>query len=184
VTTGGRLSDAFASLRSPFDGKVRARQEIVDVLYRYCRAFDRVDPELLATTYHADAVDDHGGFYSGSAKGFVDMMPKLVEKSEVTFHVILNVLIDFSSSSSAHVESYSLAFARLVDEDTKQRVDRCVQLRYIDRFERRNGEWRIAKRKAVYDNTRTDPVNEYTKDFPPSIHRGTRDRNDPSYSAL
>jgi hypothetical protein len=184
VISSSRVTDTLTSLWSPFQGKVRARQEILDVLYRYCRAFDRVDQALLASTYHPDAFDDHGGFYSGPATGFIDLMPKLVEKSERTFHVIMNVLIEFDSTSSANVESYSLAFARVVDADTNGRFDRCTQLRYVDRFERRAGKWRIAKRVAVYDSARTEPVNEYTAEFPPRTLRGTRDRSDPSYSSL
>ena len=41
-----------------------ARQEITDVLHRYCRAVDRRDPDLLRSVYHPDATDDHG-VYAG-----------------------------------------------------------------------------------------------------------------------
>ena len=37
------------------------KQAILEVLTRYCRALDRGDAALIASAYHPDAVDDHGG---------------------------------------------------------------------------------------------------------------------------
>ena len=36
------------------------KQEIHEVLMRYCRGIDRCDAELLHSVYHPDATDDHG----------------------------------------------------------------------------------------------------------------------------
>jgi hypothetical protein len=38
--------------------------------------------------------------------------------------------------------------------------DLVAGLRYVDRFEHRNGEWRIAKRVCVFEWRRTDPVGD------------------------
>ena len=38
------------------------RADIFDCMYRYARGIDRMDRELLRSTYHDDAVDDHVGF--------------------------------------------------------------------------------------------------------------------------
>ena len=38
------------------------KQEIHEVLMRYCRGIDRCDAELLHSVYHPDATDDHGLF--------------------------------------------------------------------------------------------------------------------------
>src|SRR5580698_10968530 len=43
------------------------RQEILDCLNRYCRGLDRLDPELIASAYHPDAVDNHYTFVGGVA---------------------------------------------------------------------------------------------------------------------
>src|SRR5215469_5858651 len=50
-------ADLEARLRELLD-----KQEIHEVLMRYCRGIDRADKELIAATFHPDALDDHGTF--------------------------------------------------------------------------------------------------------------------------
>jgi len=40
--------------------RLAAESEIRRRLLDYCRGVDRCDAELVASTYHADAIDDHG----------------------------------------------------------------------------------------------------------------------------
>ncbi len=51
--------------------------------------------------------------------------------------------------------------------------------RYIDDFERRDGEWRIKHRQVVYDWDKMDPVVDYYSEIFP---RGERGHKDYSYS--
>ena len=53
--------------------------------------------------------------------------------------------------------------------------------RYVDDFERRDGEWRIAFRLCTFDWTRTDPVPP-AWDFTPPFHRGRLDATDAVYA--
>ncbi len=53
-------------------------------------------------------------------------------------------------------------------------------LRYVDRLERRDGEWRIADRRCVFDWSRRDTITGEW-DLPGEALRGARDRNDPVY---
>ena len=46
------------------------KDEIRDVMYRYCRAADRCDAALFKSCYWPDARDNHG-FYTGNAHAFV-----------------------------------------------------------------------------------------------------------------
>src|SRR3954453_15085965 len=39
---------------------LKDRQEILDCIARHARGCDRHDPELLASAYHPDGVDEHG----------------------------------------------------------------------------------------------------------------------------
>ena len=79
----------------------------------------------------------------------------------------------------AWAEFYGRAYHRVpAGEDGLER-DLAVNTRWIDRFERRNGEWRIARRKVVVDTDRVDPVTE--RWVPLEQYRGRRDRSDPSY---
>ena len=38
------------------------KDEIRDVMARYCRGVDRADWDLVRSTYHTDAYDDHGDY--------------------------------------------------------------------------------------------------------------------------
>jgi hypothetical protein len=59
-------------------------------------------------------------------------------------------------------------------------MDWVVNIRYVDRMERRNGEWRIAERVVVLDSQRQDPVPTGLAPLENS-NVGRRDKDDPSY---
>jgi 3-phenylpropionate/cinnamic acid dioxygenase small subunit len=144
--------------------------EIRDVVLRYCRAVDRRDYEGVRACYHPDATDHHGS-YRGGVDGFIDRIRVELPKCERTFHVVANVLVDRVAGESARCESYALAYHRLPPRDDRGPRDRLVALRYLDRFERRDGEWRIAERTCLCEWTRTDPVT-VGWDFGPEFARG------------
>ena len=52
--------------------EVIAKQEITDLVGRYMRGLDRLDRDLLPSTFHDDATTDYG-FFQGGPDEFVDM---------------------------------------------------------------------------------------------------------------
>jgi len=160
------------------DAELRAlvdRQRIYEVLTRYCRGVDRGDVELIRSVYHPDAQDDHGMF-----KGLgVDFAPWIVEYLrgwKQCQHFIGNFTCDLDSDV-AHTETYCLSIG-----DDGQGHNPAVYNRYIDRFERRNGEWRIADRVVVLDVTRVESSTPPFDDVPGwNFTWGRRDRGDLSY---
>lgn len=156
------------------------REAIRDQLYRYCRAVDRGDRELMRSVYHPDATDHHGVF-EGPAAEFVELdVDRVVPGLVLTQHLIGNVLIDLDGDV-AHVESYVYASHRLAQPDGEQEL--VIWGRYLDRFERRAGAWKIAHRQCVFDGMRSGQANvdwngEWTRNFRPC---GRRDRQDPLY---
>ena len=57
-----------------------------------------------------------------------------------------------------------------------------VYNRYVDRFERRDGEWKIAARVVVLDLTRVEPATPPFGDVPGwNFTWGTRDKSDAVY---
>ena len=54
------------------------KQEIHEVLLRYCRGVDRCDRDMIAACYHPDAIDDHGDWVA-SALDAPDHIVKLVK---------------------------------------------------------------------------------------------------------
>ena len=153
-------------------------REIRALLSRYCRAIDRFDMDLLRTVYHPDAYDDHGG-YKGDVGGFVRYLHEVLPRFTITQHFLGTMHIELDGDV-AHTETYCQAFHRIRAEDGAE-SDHVAGLRYVDRLERRAGEWRIARRQIVIDWSRTDPVLAGGGPPGPETQAGQRDRTDPVY---
>jgi len=128
------------------------REAIRDCLYRYCRAIDRCDMELLRTAYWPGAIDDHTGF-RGTVEEFIAWALPILRGMEQSVHMIGNVLIRVEGAAAA-VESYFWSVSVVTAPTTRETT---VCGRYLDRFERRNDEWRIAARMVVHDWFRERP---------------------------
>ena len=156
-----------------------ARSAISDVLHRYCRGIDRLDLELVRACYWPDATDSHGGFH-GTRDEFVAWVAKLLARFESTMHFLGNVLIEVEGNAAV-AESYALAFHR--SADPKPSLNLIVGVRYVDRFEKRRGAWKIAKRVCVTEWSRVDDAAGRFPLAPGHLH-GTRDRGDVVYEML
>ena len=132
------------------------RQEIVDVLLRYVRGADRRDGALMHSCYHADAVDEHGMF-DGPGHEFVDRLMASRPGRGITNHMLGQSLIEIEGEMAV-AETYFLALHRLLGDASLSERDFILAGRYIDRFERRDGVWKIAHRRAVLDQMRMDPA--------------------------
>jgi hypothetical protein len=136
------------------------REAIRDCVFRYCRGADRVDEALMRSSYWPDATDQHGG-YSGSARGFIDNALKTLRISEPGIHQVHNILIDFQPGG-ALVESYFSAWNMLPAPNGLRNAHQ--KGRYVDWFEKRNGEWRIKDRTVVFDYVEPLPMPEDTRE--------------------
>jgi hypothetical protein len=147
-----------------------------DVLARYARAIDRMDWDLLRSCYHPGAIDEHGR-YDGDVEGFIAWLERELPAYKGTAHVLGQQRIEFQNPDAAVSEAYGVAYHRNADETE----DRTLLVRYLDRFERRAGEWRIAHRRCVYEWVRIDPVDDRSR-LPDVYVAGRRGASDPSYS--
>ena len=130
--------------------------EIRDVLLRYCRGIDRRDNDLVRSCYHPDAIDDHGD-YRGDVDGFLAYVNRGMTAFDRTMHFVGNMLIE-PEGDFARAETYIVAHHHLLESSKKPERDYVVGLRYVDEFERRNDDWRIATRLCVFEWSRIDPV--------------------------
>ena len=148
------------------------RQEIADLMARYCRAVDRRDWPRLREVFHPDAHDDHGE-YKGGVDGFLAWVAERHARIGQSMHFLGNSLVEFAGPDLALVETYFIAAQRLGPEagpaarrmleqagagSEADSVDIDVFGRYIDRMERRGGAWRIARRTVAFDVLRTRPA--------------------------
>jgi hypothetical protein len=155
------------------------KQEIREVIYRYCRGADRLDAELMSSAYHEDAFDDHGAIQARRDEYVETVMGVLRDHYLSTTHMIGNQLIELSGDS-ARSESYFVAVhthepAGVLTQDT-------VFGRYVDRLERRAGVWAIVRRSVVIDSYNSAPVRPWQLYSDLALMtRGQRDRDDPAY---
>jgi hypothetical protein len=155
------------------------QEAIREVVLRYCRGIDRLDLELVRACYHPDATDEHGTFH-GTRDEYIEWVGRVLTRYTGTMHVVANQLVEVDGDT-ARCETYGVAYHHGEPADD-QRLNLTTGFRYVDRFERRNGEWRIAKRIAVREWTHTVPA-EQQWIIPPERdgRRGQRDRSDAVY---
>ena len=149
---------------SPIDALI-AKDAIRDVLMRYSRGVDRGDVALLRSCFHTDSTDDHG-HWKGNGQDFADfIVQSLPQRTHHTTHSVANVLIELDpqDDARAQAESYAIAYLRRTDAAGAEWLD-FFSGRYVDRFEQRDGHWRIADRVVVHDwstSTRLDAGNRF-----------------------
>jgi hypothetical protein len=147
------------------------RQQITDQLFRYCRAVDRRDGDLMQSVFHPDATND-----GGEPKPVAELIKTVVTGPPTTrMHVVTNVLIDLDGDT-AFVESYWIAYSTHDEDDA--RYTRTRAGRWLDRFERRGSDWKISYRRVVDEFARLDRVANVPK---VGQHRGVSGPDDPVY---
>jgi hypothetical protein len=133
------------------------KEDVRRVIMNFARGSDRHDFDLIRFCYHEGAYDNHGVFV-GDAGDYVDWVTEnLTAMSEASMHSICNVIIDLDRPTVARAESYIVGDFRYKREDGT-RADWPGGGRYVDRFERRDGAWKIAHRVLVWEWARDQPL--------------------------
>jgi ketosteroid isomerase-like protein len=152
------------------------RAAIHDVLMRYCRGVDRADMTLVRRCFHDDArIDFPDDVYVGTPDGFCDFLTKDLSLMARSKHEVrsMNVEID---GDTAYVEAYLTGSIEGTEYHRWQGAFVTVSGRYIDRFEKRAGVWKIAHHTLVLDWQRKDQVGGWFK--LPEAQLGARDGTD------
>jgi hypothetical protein len=123
------------------------REQIRECLSRLARGEDRRDAKMISASYWPDSWTDYGVF-AGSFDQYLAWVVPGSDAILVTQHVLgqSHIVLD---GDTARVETHVNSYHR-INMGTEER-DTLVGGRYLDRFERRKGEWRIAKREMLYD---------------------------------
>ncbi len=156
-----------------------ARSEIWQVLQRYARGLDRLDNALARSCYWDDAIEDHNHFV-GSPDGFIAFADQATMGFVTCQHGLLNHSCELAGDD-AYCETYYIFTGQLAEPPHFMSTGR-----YIDHFQRRGGEWRIANRVTIVEGHYALGESELGKGGPPAYGPGetrpdTRDRNDISY---
>lgn len=156
------------------------KQSCAELVYRLARAIDRCDEKLLRSLFHPDATDDHGVFH-GTAGDFATWVMPVLGSMRRTQHCICNVLIEVKGDK-AYGESYFIAHHALPQDGGKDQF-MIAAGRYLDKFERRDGAWKIAHRHASYDwNSAVPSTDSWNRAEPGAWTFGERGEGDKSYA--
>ncbi|VXC80342.1 conserved hypothetical protein [Burkholderia sp. 8Y] len=172
------------------------KDQIRDVLLRYARGVDRREWELVRATFFEDGYDDHADF-SGSRDNFIAFVREKHDASSFakSTHLLGNCLIELASDRVAAVETYFVANLQMGPDagsqramldaqhaDSRENMRVEVVGRYVDRFEKRDGEWRVVRRRTVFDTIRTELGGSLDGGLNPAWVLGRRDRQDPVFA--
>ncbi len=156
--------------------EIQDRLEIAQQLANYARAMDRCDHALGYSVFHDNAPADYGAMFQGTGSGFVDFALEAHKGFLVHNHQISNFTIELNGDLAAS-ETYVTMMGR-IDAGGVLHDMRSIG-RYLDRWERRAGAWRIARRQYIHEFDDMWPV---TRAAYPTL--GRRDASDPSYAVL
>lgn len=154
------------------------RTEILDCIARHARGHDRHDVDLISSTYHADGIDEHGLAINPGPEYGAWANATHAETSRVHMHHITTHSCEIDGDT-AHAESYVIVVLIGVDAKSAQFING----RYIDRLERRDGQWRIALRRSTVEGMFIADARVLQSPFftEKGYSVGTRDHSDLSY---
>jgi hypothetical protein len=155
---------------------LKDRQDILDCIIRECRARDRQDVEQIASCWWEDGVDEHGAV--------VTFAPDYPERAnaghrwgfQATSHNITNHICDIDGDT-ANCESYVVG--GLFWKDSQKTS--IAFGRYLDRLEKRGGEWRIMVRRCTIEMTADADPSWIFSDAVKGFLKHQWSREDPSY---
>lgn len=149
-----------------------AKQEITEVLYRYCRSLDRNDEELYRTVFEPGAPVDYGEYFVGNAEEFRIWVWRAHAAMAATSHQISNVLTEITEDGERAVsEAYVTVCLRAAPDDTGAALDILERARYVDRWRRHSdGSWRVAER--VYHSDIRQQSVAHGAAVTPEVHGG------------
>ena len=157
--------------------ELAGKQAIRDLIYTYCRAVDRLDVPLGHSIWHEDSYADYGAdYYQGPGRGVIDTICKHHLALLSHSHQVTNILIELDGDHAGS-EAYVTGTMRMKKDE--QLLQLGVWARYLDRWERRQGQWGLLRREVVFDHEEIREVT--TTGRKPGF---TRDNTDPSYRVL
>jgi len=156
------------------------KERIQELVYLYAHAADRRRWDLMEHVFHDDAWVGMTAA-QGLWRDWVDEVAQIFDAHlGETSHLNANLLIDLDGKV-AHTESYCVAYHRVradapevgLFRGTGEEYELIGGLRYLDRFECRDGRWAIAERRVQSDWRHIRPLAEGNLGQTPPEFRGS-----------
>lgn len=126
--------------------RICAELDCTRLLHAYGRAIDWQDRDGLASLFWPNARVDLG-FFAGDGAEAVEFLLANAARSQRRFHATSNIVLRIDGAS-ALADSCCITHA-VGDSGAGDRAWQLFLGRYLDRLERRGGEWRIAARRYL-----------------------------------
>ena len=166
-----RLTAIEAELRVQRD-----RRDILDCIQRESRARDRQDIAQIESCWWEDGVDEHGPVITRVPDYAARANLGHAMNFHMTSHNITNHLCEITGDT-AHCESYVIGGLYWLDRETTT----IAFGRYLDRLERRGGEWRMHTRKCTIEMSADTDGSWVHSTNVKGFLKARWDGNDPSY---
>lgn len=161
--------------------EIVARDSLRRLVTAYSRAADRRDFALLRSLYDNESTDSHGAMFEGGPDAYVAFCERALSAYETTVHYVVNM--DFViDGDRAEGEVHKINYHRTHAPDAYEIV---TGSRSLDRYIRRDGEWRFLSRSITLDWARKQPVDPAAyQDFAAGSPPGKAGPDDLSYQLL
>ncbi len=161
--------------------RLLSRPVLQELLTAYCRGVDRLDEQLLASIFHDDATVVTGTFNGPGEQFPREIVAFCREHTERTIHTVNNHWFDIRGDDAV-AECYVIA-VQTAKNDSGELQDTLTGGRYLTRFARRSGEWKIAQHTFVMDWNLTQPCTAvFDQGMFGDMVQGTRGAEDPVYA--
>lgn len=160
--------------------ELAARECLRQLVHAYSRACDRRDFALLRSLYHDDALEEHGDMFTGSPDEYIAWLQSALANWSATAHYVTNSVFAVEGDH-AEGETYKINYHRTLDG----RREIITGSRSLDRFAKRNGEWRFLGRCVTLDWAhQRDASTEAYESFAAASPHGRAGPDDLSYQRL
>jgi len=132
------------------------KQAIQELIARYSRTLDWVDDAGQAGCYWPDAAIDYG-FFKGTAADFVPVVMAVERSTGRRWHLLSSLAVKLTSATTAEGECYGIALGFRREDEAEPYRGNMYGGRYLDQYEKRDGEWRISSRRYIMDWTMAMP---------------------------
>jgi hypothetical protein len=144
-------------------------EEIRDVRRRWAYGRDLCEWDALRRVFHPDA-NVHVSWFNGPASEFVErsaQLAKLMKPGEHSRHSFGNMRTDVNGNRAIQETDVQVLIRAFLGE---RLFDNTSWARFYDRFEKRDGRWKILSMTCIYEKDRLDPVVPGT--VPPAFFEG------------
>jgi len=125
-----------------------AEREITRVILQYARGIDRLDFEMVRDCFHPDAEIEYGSVFRGDVDETIAWLDSALRRLQGTLHSFAPSWIELDlEAGTADCETRSINSALFPPDQAGQSIQNVTGTYYYDRFERRDGRWRLVHRR-------------------------------------